>query len=111
MAKIKKKQRRKSKYNHPKLTGLQRAKRATGNRLDELLDKADGRLKTDYGKTTDAVELKRENLRLRRVIRRHEEKLKEWKIKLAKDRAKMIQELELYKKLLADKDNGDKDEV
>ena len=93
-------------YRKPKLTGLHRAKRATGNRLDALLDKADGRLKTDYNKTTDAVELKRENLRLRRVIRRHEEKLKEWRIKLAKDRAKMIQELELYKELLEDKNDN-----
>ena len=119
MAKIKKKQRRKSKYNTPKFTGLQRAKRATGNRLDELLDKADGRLKTDYGKTTDAAELKRENLRLRRIIRKREEQISEWKTKLAEersiewkvkiveDRTKMAQELELYKELLEDKHNGE----
>ena len=119
MAKIKKKQRRKNKYNTPKFTGLHRAKRATGNRLDELLDKAEGRLQTDYDKTTDAAELKRENLRLRRIIHKREEQIAgwrkklaeersiEWKIKIVEDRAKMAQELELYKELLADKDNGD----
>ena len=79
-------------------TGLHKAKLAVGSKLDAILDKADGRMMPEYTGTKDPRELKEENLRLRRVIRKQEEQIKKEKVKTAVSEEQVVQQHIAYTK-------------